>query len=556
MPPWFDELLKTQPVAYAILVYALVIAAGLAVGGVRVRGIGLGSAAVLFVGLLAGQAWPAPDHAMVGFLKDFGLVLFVFTIGLQLGPGFFATFRADGVRLNLLAAAVVLFGSGLAALACVVLDGDPAGPLGVLAGAVTNTPSLGATQQALHQLPGAGARAGIPAIAYAVAYPGGIAGIILSLLLLRRVVGREAVDAESAAWRSGGPAHIPFERRTVRIDVPAIAGLRSADIPGQHGSGVTMSRIRGGDGVVHVVLPATEVHLGDHLLLVGPPGALDAFAPRLGAVVDDDLVAAPGPVSFARVVVTARGALGRHLGDLCFAERYAVAVTRLLRSEVQMPPDPQVRLHFGDVLHIVGEARALEAAAAAVGNQARELDQTHFAAIFLGIALGAAVGLVPVAIPGLPEPLRLGLAGGPLLVAILLGRLGQFGGVVWHMPEIANRTLREFGIALFLASVGLVAGPKFFATAFTPTGGAWALLGLAITMVPLVSVGLGARFLLQMKFGRICGLLAGSMTDPPALAFATGMCGDGPAAAYAAVYPLAMILRIVIAQVLVAALCR
>jgi putative transport protein len=277
----------------------------------------------------------------------------------------------------------------------------------------------------------------------------------------------------------------------------------------------------------------------------------------IGSAVPDDLVAAPGRVTFQRLVVTATTAVGHTLGQLRLEDRFGVTVTRVLRSEVQVPPSADLKLHFGDLVQVVGESEALDRVAALVGNRPQELDHTHFAPIFLGLALGVIVGMIPIALPGLPEPVRLGLAGGPLLVAILLGRLGSLGRLIWHMPQIANLSLRELGIALFLACVGLKAGPAFFDTVATTTGAWWLGLGLVITMVPLLIIGWFAMAVLRMNYLPVSGLVAGSMTDPPALAFANGMAGnEAPATAYATVYPLTMLLRIVLAQVLVVLLCR
>ncbi|HEX3132931.1 MAG TPA: putative transporter [Planctomycetota bacterium] len=556
---WFVDLSVHHATAYTILVLSLVIAGGLVIGGLRFRGISLGAAGVLFVGLLVGQFGQQLDAGVLNFLKEFGLVLFVFTIGLQLGPGFIASLRSDGLRLNLLAGGVVLLGCLLTALAVWLLPLHPAGVLGVLSGAVTNTPSLGATQQALGGMANqSAATLDLPAIAYAVAYPGGIAGIIASLLLLRWL-GHVDVAAATKAYdaeRSAG--HEPLERRTLLVDNPHLDGVLVADIPGHHEAGVTISRIRPKDeSEVRSVTAKTVVHVGDRVLVVGTKRALDHVQIAIGSTVPDDLVDVPGRVTFQRLVVTATGAVGQTLGHLRLDERFGVTVTRVLRNEVQMPPSPGLKLYFGDVVQVVGERDALEHVAAQVGNRPQELSHTYFAPIFLGIALGVIVGMVEIAVPGLPEPVRLGLAGGPLLVAIILGRAGSIGRLIWHMPAVANHSFRELGIALFLACVGLKAGPAFFDTVATTTGAWWLGIGLVITMVPLLIVGGFAMSVLRMNYLPVSGLIAGSMTDPPALAFANGLAGsEGPATAYATVYPLTMLLRIVLAQVLVVLLCH
>lgn len=559
MPQWFADLHLHHPTAYTIYALAVVIASGLAFGSLRFRGIALGSAGVLFAGLLMGQLGQGIDHQVLNFLKEFGLVLFVFTIGLQLGPGFIASLRADGLRLNLLAGGVVLGGCALIALAVWLLPLQPAGLLGVLSGAVTNTPSLGATQQALGALPDQSAQTlDLPAIAYAVAYPGGIAGIIASLILLRwfKRVDLAAASSAYAAERTRG--HESFERCTLLIEKPDLDGRMVKEVPELQQTGVTVSRIRHRDEAeVRTVGGKTVLHVGDRVLVVGTRSALTQVEMALGSPAEDDLVATPGRVAFQRIVVTSTEILGKTLGQLGLNERHGVTVTRVLRNEVEMAPAANLRLHFGDLLQVVGERDALDRVASLVGNRPQELSHTYFAPIFLGVALGVIVGMVPIAVPGLPEPVRLGLAGGPLLVAIFLGRLGSFGRMVWHMPENANRSLRELGIALFLACVGLKAGPAFFETVMTSTGVWWLSIGLVVTMAPLLLVGWFAMTVLRMNYLPVSGLLAGSMTDPPALAFANGLAGsEGPATAYATVYPLTMLLRIVLAQVLVVLLCR
>jgi putative transport protein len=558
MLDFFYHLSSHHAVAYTILMLSVVIAGGLILGGLKVRGVGLGSAGVLFAGLFAGQFGQHLDAGVLGFLKEFGLVLFVFTIGLQLGPGFAASLRAEGMRLNLLAGSVVLLGSLLAVLAAKLLPIQAEGVLGVLAGAVTNTPSLGATQQALTALPGLSEQtAALPAIAYAVAYPGGIVGIIASLLLLRWWLRIDPAAEGEIYAKERNRGHAPFRRRTLVIDNRHLDGLEIGRIPGQRDSGVTIARVRArGSTEVRTAHASTRVYVGDCLLVVGTHEGLDRFQVVMGSAVDEDLINVPGKVTFIQLVVTAPSAAGKLLSRLRLAERFGVTVTRVRRAGVEITPEPGLRLQFGDQLHVVGEAEALERAGVVVGNQAKAINQTHFAPIFLGIALGVIVGSIPIALPGLPAPVQLGLAGGPLLIAILLGRLGSFRRLIWHMPDVANHSFRELGISMFLASVGLKAGPAFFATVMTNTGLLWFAIGIVITMVPLLIIGWYARQILKMNFMPISGCLTGAMTDPPALAFANTIAGsEGPSAAYATVYPLTMILRIVLAQVLVVLLC-
>jgi putative transport protein len=554
---WLLELYQTQPVAHAIGVLALVCMAGMALGSLKLRGIGLGTAGVLFAGILAGHFGQAVDPRTLEFVKELGLILFVFTIGLQLGPGFTAALRQQGVRLNALAAAIVLLGAAGAPLVGWLAGFDPAAVLGIFSGASTNTPSLGAATQTLGTLPHvAPERLVLPALAYAVTYPTAIVGIIGTLLLLKRVFRIDpAREAAELAARGRRPAE-PLERRTLVVANPNLDGLRVDAVPGRIESRVTLSRVRHGDQTVPAT-DATVLHLGDRLAAVGTPAGLDAFERVVGRRSDEDLVLGESSLALRRVVVTDRGVLGRTVGELDLDDRFGVAVTRVSRADLELSAVPGLRLQFGDMLVIVGREADLDRAAAAVGNATKELDETHFVPLFIGIALGVALGTLPITVPGLPQPVRLGLAGGPLLVALFLGRVGRIGRQVWHMPANTNLAFREFGIALFFAAVGLAAGEQFFATAFSATGLQWLLAGACVTVAPLVLVGVFARAVWKLNFLDLSGLLAGSMTDPPALAFASNVAGsDAPAVAYATVYPLTTLLRIFSAQVLAVALFR
>ncbi|HMO64053.1 MAG TPA: putative transporter, partial [Verrucomicrobiota bacterium] len=481
----------------------------------------------------------------------FGLILFVFAIGLQLGPGFFATLRRQGVQLNLLAAAVVLLGALGAPLAGWLAGFDSAAVLGVFAGASVNMPSLGAATQAISALPDVAAgRRGLPALACAVTFPTAIVASIVTLLLLRRLFNVDPVrEAAEHAARNGRPAR-PLERRTLVVIRPELDGLRLDALPRRREAGVSIARVRHGD-TTRAATGATVVRAGDRLAVVGTPAGLDDFERAVGARTDEDLMLPGSNVTYRRVVVTDRAALGRTVAELRLDERFGVAVTRITRSNLELAAVPGLPLQFGDLLQVVGAESGLDQAAAALGNAVKELNETHFIALFLGLFLGIVLGTVPLAFPGLPQPVRFGLAGGPLIVALLLGRFGRIGRLVCHMPVSANLAFRDFGIALFFAAVGLDAGAKFFATVFSPVGLQWLLAGACVTMGPLLLVGIFARAVLRMNFTDLSGLLAGSTTNPPALTFANSLAGaDSPTVAYAAVYPLTMLLRILAAQVL------
>jgi putative transport protein len=554
---WLFDLSRSQPIAHAIGILAFVCVVGMALGSLKFRGIGLGTSGVLFAGILFGHFGEGIDRHTLEFVKEFGLILFVFTIGLQLGPGFFAALRQQGVKMNALAAAIVLLGAVSAPLIGWLAHFDAAAVLGIFSGASTNTPSLGAAAQTLGTLPNVTPdRLTLPALAYAVTYPPAIIGIISTLLLLRKVFRIDtAREAEEFAARNRRDAE-PLERRTLVVTNPNLDGVRLEAIPGRAETGVTISRVRHGEQT-SAATSATVIHRDDRLAVVGTPSHLDSFQRVIGRQSDEDLVLAESGITFRRVVVTAHHVLGKTVGELHLDDRFGVAVTRVTRADIEMTAVPGLRLQFGDLLQIVGGDADIQRAAASLGNSLKELNETHFIPFFIGIVLGVALGTMPIAFPGLPQPIRLGLAGGPLIVALILGRLGHFRRQVWHMPVNTNLAFREFGIALFFAAVGLSAGEKFFATVFSTTGLQWLLAGICVTVLPLILAGTFARIAWKMNFLDLSGLLAGSMTDPPALAFASNIAGsDAPTVAYATVYPLTTLLRILSAQVLAILLFR
>lgn len=549
---WLFELHQTQPIAHAIGVLALVCLMGMALGSVKLKGIGLGTSGVLFTGILMGHFGNEVDHGTLDFVKEFGLILFVFTIGLQLGPGFFAAMRRQGMKLNALAAAIVILGAMSAPLAGWLAGFDPAAVLGIFSGASTNTPSLGAGTQTLGTLPGIRPdRLALPALAYAVTYPAAIVGIIGTLLLLKQIFRIDPVrEAAEFTARNRGQAQ-PLERRTLVVTNPNLEGIRLGSIPGRLEAQVTISRVRH-ENETHAATDATIIHCDDRLAVVGSSAGLDQFERVVGRRSKHDLVIADSTITFRRVVVTDAAVLGKTVGELKLDDRFGVAVTRVTRADLEMSAVPGLRLQFGDQIQIVGAPADLDKVTVAVGNSLKELNTTHFIPFFIGITLGIALGTMPIVFPGLPQPVKLGLAGGPLIVALILGRVGRIGRQVWHMPVNTNLAFREFGIALFFAAVGLGAGAKFFETVFSTTGLQWLLAGVCVTVLPLLLAGIFARKVWKMNFMDLSGLLSGSMTDPPALAFASNIAGsDAPTVAYATVYPLTTLLRILSAQILV-----
>jgi len=364
-----------------------------------------------------------------------------------------------------------------------------------------------------------------------------------------------ARETAELAARDGSQSEA-LEHWTLRVTNPNLDGVRLDAIPGRNEAGVTVARVRHGEAT-RAATDSAQIHLGDRIAVVGTRAGLEQFARVVGQRTDEDLVLVERDIKSRRVVVTDRTVLGRAVGDVDFDDRFGVAVTRITRADIEMPAVPGLRLQFGDTVEIVGRDADLDRAAEALGNSLEDLNATHFIPLFIGLALGIALGTLPIPLPGLPQPLRIGLAGGPLLVALLLGRVGRIGRLVWHMPANTNLAFREFGIALFLAAAGLDAGGKFFATAFSSTGLKWLLSGICVTVLPPLLVGIYARLKCKMLFVDVAGLLAGSMTDPPTLAFASNIAAsDAPTVVYATVYPLSMLLRIVCAQVLAVSLTR
>jgi putative transport protein len=548
---WLFDLHRTQPVAHAIGALAFVCVFGMVLGSIKFRGIGLGTAGVLFAGIIVGHFGNPVDHQTLDFVKELGLVLFVFTIGLQLGPGFFAALRHQGVRLNLLAATIVIFGAVGATFGGWLAGFDDAAVLGIFSGASTNTPALGAATQALATLPEMSAdRLALPALAYAVTYPTAIVGIIGTLLLLKAIFRIDPAKEAAEFTLKHRPAVESLERRTLVITNPKLDGLRVDSIPGCIEAKVTIARVGHGSKIV-AATDATIIHSGDRLAVVGTASGLERVERVVGGRSDEDLVLEESDLTFRRVVVTDRDVLGKTVGELDLDDRFGVAVTRVTRTDIEMTAVPNLRLQFGDQVQIVGRAEDLEKAAGELGDSLKELNETHFIPFFIGIVLGIALGTMPIPFPGLPHPVRLGLAGGPLIVALLLGRIGRIRRQVWHMPANTNLAFREFGIALFFAALGLGAGAKFFETVFSSKGLEWLLAGACVTVIPLVLIGIIARVFWKLSFVDISGTLAGSMTDPPALAFASNIAkSDAPAVAYATVYPLTTLMRILSAQIL------
>lgn len=556
---WLADIARLSPIAHDVLVLACVVSAGLALGSIKVKGVGLGAAGVLFVGIFCGHLKFTLTPDILAFVRDFGLVLFVYTIGLQVGPGFVTSLRKQGLPLNLMAAAIVLLGAGVTVLMAWLLHIDLAAAVGIFTGATTNTPALGAAQEALKSLPGlAPERLGFPALGYAVAYPFGILGIILAMLAIRWILRLDIVAEAEVFRREQRRDHQAVERMSILIRNPNFNGLKLHQLPAKDKLDLVISRVKHlGEEEVVAAGGQTVLHLGDIILAVGTRASLDEFCLISGQQSPVDLMHAPGRVTYRRVVVTQKEMLGQSLRELQLNQRFGVTLTRVTRGDVELSARADLRIQFGDMVQMVGEEADIARAAEFFGNSVKELNHTNLIPIFVGIIFGVLLGMYPFQLGSMPTPVRLGLAGGPLLVAIILSRIGRIGPLLWYMPANANALLRELGIALFLACAGLKAGEHFFHILREGDGLKWMLCGAAITLVPLLLVGFAARLLGKLNYLNLCGLLSGSMTDPPALAFANAVTGsDAPSIAYATVYPLTMLLRIVVAQLLVLLFCR
>lgn len=542
-------------IAISISLLSLVAVLGLWIGNWRVYGVGFGIGGVLFGGLFVGHFVGAYrivlDEHTLHFVREFGLILFVYTIGIQVGPGFFSSLRSSGLKLNGFAALLVI----LSALTALLLHKFFAIPLpvilGVFSGAVTNTPSLGAGQQILTELGATSASVGSMGAGYAVAYPFGICGILLAMWLVRLFF-KINIEKEAERWAvESGQNKENLHTMNVAVQNPNLEGLKLNDIPGLTNQDVVCSRLKR-NGELMVPKPETIIHLGDVVHLVGETAALNSLRLVIGAQVEVSLSTAGTDFSVERVVVTNEQVLGKKIRELHIWHQYDVVVSRIHRAGVELIPSTQTSLQFGDILNLVGRPEAIEAVANIVGNSKHKLLQVQMLPVFIGIGLGVLLGSVPFFIPGFPAALKLGLAGGPLVVALLLSRLGSIGKLYWFMPPSANLALRELGIVLFLGVVGLKSGGNFLHTLTQGDGLLWMLYGAAITFIPLMIVGFLARAYGRLDYLTLCGLLAGSMTDPPALAFANNMhptCGAS-ALAYATVYPMVMFMRIVSPQLL------
>lgn len=533
----------------AIIVLSLIAALGVMLGRIRIFGISLGSAFIFFVGILAGHCGLTIDSSMLHYAESFGLVLFVYALGLQVGPGFFSSMRTEGVRLLVPALAVLLLGTLMAigfAFGCGISIPDMSG---ILCGATTNTPALGAAQQTLAQL---GVDSAGAALSCALTYPLGVVGVIFAILLLRR-----------RFVRPGDLAGPDAEHRknvfiaSYRLTNPAVFGKSVAEVAAESHHHFVISRLwREG----HVSIPTSDKRLAknDVLMVITTPHEADALRLIFGEQEAKDWNAEnidwnkiDSQLISQRILVTRPEINGKRLASLRLRNNYGINISRVYRSGVQLLATPDLVLQLGDRLTVVGEAADIRRVEQILGNAVKNLNEPNLVSVFIGIILGLMVGYIPLSIPGISIPVRLGLAGGPILVGILIGTFGPRLHMITYTTQSANMMLRALGLDLYLACLGLESGAQFFATVVRPEGALWLGLGFLLTFVPLVLVGWGALRLLHLDFGSICGLLCGSMANPMALNYANDTIeGDNPSVAYATVYPLCMFLRVVVIQVL------
>ena len=540
-------------VAHSVLVLSLVIGFGVMLGKIKIAGVSFGVTWILFVGILFGHMGFNINEHLLHFVKEFGLILFVYSVGLQVGPGFFSAFRKGGLSLNMVAVTVVAVGV-LLTIALHFATGLPITTMvGVLSGAVTNTPGLGAAQQAVGDITGGSAPE--IAMAYAVAYPLGVIGCILSLLLMRYLFRVDVPAEEKNAGCVGGAGEEQAVRPfSIAIRNVAIEGKKLSEIEPLLHSRFVVSRIcEGGD--CEKVRPAAAdsvLHVGDRVLVITTPADAESIIMFLGEQCEMNWEGTEKRLISRRVLITKPELNGKMLSSLKIRNNFGVNITRVNRSGVDLIANPHLRLQMGDRVTLVGSELSIAHAEKVLGNSLKRLDHPNLIPIFIGIALGCLLGSIPFAFPGIPQPVKLGLAGGPLIVAILVSRFGPNYKLVTYTTMSANLMIREIGISLFLACVGLGAGAGFVDTIVNDGGYVWVGYGVLITVVPLLVAGLVARKVFKLNYFTLIGVLSGSMTNPPALAYSNEQTGcDAPSVGYATVYPLTMFLRVLTAQLLI-----
>ena len=558
---WLINLFTTKDsVAHIVLLYAIVIAVGVYLGKIKIGGISIGVTFVLFAGIAAGHiGFTAPTN-ILSFLQEFGLILFVFMIGLQVGPGFLESFRKGGITLNLLSTVMVVL-NVIVMFACYYIFFDTSDPknlpmmVGTLYGAVTNTPGLGAANETLYSIFDKGE---VPQIAsgYACAYPLGVLGIIGATIAIKYIFGiKLEKEEEELAKEEEDNDDVKPHFMDLEVTNLYLEGKTLAQVHNFLNRDFVCSRILH-DGHVSIPNGSTIFHIGDKLFVVCAENDAEAIIAFIGPTINVDWKKQDEPMVSKRILVTRSSINGKTLGQMHFSSAYGVNVTRVTRQGMDLFAIPSLSLQVGDRIMIVGPEDAVNRVAAVMGNSIKRLDAPNIATIFVGVFIGILFGSIPVAIPGIPVPIKLGIAGGPLIIAILIGRYGYKVHLVTYTTTSANMMLREIGLMLFLASVGIKAGDGFLETVIQGDGVKYVYTGFLITIIPILIIGIIARKKYKFNYFTIMGMIAGTYTDPPALAYANSICSkEAPSIGYSTVYPLSMFLRIFTAQIIVLFFC-
>ena len=551
---WLNELLWGEGIAHSVMLLAFVIAAGIQLGKIKIFGISLGITFVLFVGILLGQIGFKMNHEVLHFMKEFGLILFVYSVGMQVGPGFFSSFKKGGITLNMLACGIVLLGVATTIILHFVTGVPMATMVGILSGAVTNTPGLGAAQQAYNDV--FGTTDNTIALGYAVAYPLGVVGIILSLIVIRYVF-RVSFEKENEALNATeGKNTNEAKPISLMVKNPAIFNKSVGEVSALiETRDFVISRISHVNNEVEIPSSTTVLCENDKIFVITTERDAEALRTFIGEEIDMDRkewIRKDSQFINRRILITKSELNGKRLGTLKLRNLYGVNITRVNRSGVDLVANPNLTLQVGDRVNVVGTESAIESVEKVLGNSMKRLNEPNLLFIFVGIFLGIFLGSIPFVFPGIPQPVKLGLAGGPLIVSILISRFGYKYKLVTYTTMSANLMLREIGITLFLACVGIGAGDGFIDTIVNNGGLSWIGYGFVITTIPLLIIGTIGRYFFKLNYFTLMGLIAGSTTDPPALAYANMTAGnDAPAVGYATVYPLTMFLRVLTAQLLI-----
>ena len=552
---WINDLLWGEGIGHSILLLSFVIAAGIQLGKIKVFGVSLGITLVLFVGIILGHFGFTINHNVIHFFKEFGLILFVYSVGMQVGPGFFSSFKQGGITLNMLACGIVFLG----VLTAVILHYATGIPMptmvGILSGAVTNTPGLGAAQQAFSDMHGVSDNT--IALGYAVAYPLGVIGIILSIILIKYIF-RVSFDKENEQLNSEDSSHTN-EAKPISLIVknPAIFNKTVAELSNllEHRDFVISRVWRDSNKQIEIASANTVLQENDKVFVITTETDAETIKTFIGEEIDMERkqwIRMESQFINRRILITKPELNGKRLGQLKLRKLYGINITRINRAGVDLVAKPGLTLQVGDRVNVVGTETAVSNVEKVLGNSMKRLNEPNLITIFVGIALGIVLGSIPISFPGIPQPVKLGLAGGPLVVAILISRFGYHYKLITYTTQSANLMLREIGITLFLACVGISAGDGFVDTIVNNGGFAWIGYGFIITFVPLMIIGCIGRYLCKVNYFTLMGLIAGSTTDPPALAYSNATAGnDAPSVGYATVYPLTMFLRVLTAQLLI-----